>query len=79
MRKVVSLYRTDSTRNDPVKLSAFLIKCKAMMGICIYCGDKSADTLYLEKGANRFVQAVGNISQSEINSWSHNIVVVGVL
>ena len=50
-----------------------------MMGICIYCGDKSADTLYLEKGANRFVQAVGNISQSEINSWSHNIVVVGVL
>jgi hypothetical protein len=43
------------------------------MGICIYCIDKSADTLYLEKGANRFVQAVGNISQSEINSWSHNI------
>jgi hypothetical protein len=51
-----------------------------MMGICIYCIDKSADTLYLEKGANRFVQAVGNISQSEINSWSHNInIVVGVL
>ena len=69
----------DSTRNDLIKLPAFLIKCKAMMGICIYCGDKSADTLYLEKGANRFVQAVGNISQSEINSWSHNIVVVGVL
>ena len=46
------------------------------MGICIYCGDKSADTLYLEKGANRFVQAVGNISQSEINSWSHNIVLL---
>lgn len=44
------------------------------MGICIYCIDKSADTLYLEKGANRFVQAVGNISQSEINSWEHNIV-----
>ena len=41
------------------------------MGICIYCIDKSADTLYLEKGANRFVQAVGNISQSEINSWEH--------
>jgi hypothetical protein len=45
-----------------------------MMGICIYCDDKSADTLYLEKGASRFVQAVGNISQSEINSWEHNIV-----
>jgi hypothetical protein len=45
-----------------------------MMGICIYCDDKSADTLYLEKGASRFVQAVGNISQSEINSWKHNIV-----
>ena len=44
-----------------------------MMGICIYCIDKSADTLYLEKGANRFVQAVGNILQSEINSWSHII------
>jgi|TARA_B100000497_G_scaffold8958_1_gene9634 hypothetical protein len=44
-----------------------------MMGICIYCDDKSADTLYLEKGANRFVQAVGNISQSEINSWVYNI------
>ena len=23
------------------------------MGICIYCVDKSADTLYLEKGASR--------------------------
>jgi len=45
-----------------------------MMGICIYCDDKSADTLYLEKGANRFVQAVGNISQSEISSWVYNIV-----
>jgi len=43
-----------------------------MMGICIYCIDKSADTLYLEKGANRFVQAVGNILQSEINSWKHS-------
>jgi len=45
------------------------------MGICIYCIDKSADTLYLEKGANRCVQAVGNILQSEINSWSHIILV----
>ena len=43
----------DSTRNDLIKLPAFLIKCKAMMGICIYCVDKSADTLYLEKGASR--------------------------
>ena len=43
----------DSTRNDLIKLAAFLIKCKAMMGICIYCVDKSADTLYLEKGASR--------------------------
>ena len=63
----------DSTRNDLIKLAAFLIKCKAMMGICIYCVDKSADTLYLEKGASRCVQAVGNILQSEINSWSHSI------
>jgi hypothetical protein len=47
-----------------------------MMGICIYCIDKSADTLYLEKGANRFVQAVGNISQSEINSWEHKPLVI---
>ena len=46
------------------------------MGICIYCIDKSADTLYLEKGANRFVQAVGNISQSEINSWEHKPLVI---
>ena len=42
------------------------------MGICIYCIDKSADNVYLEKGANRFVQAVGNILQSEINSWKHS-------
>ena len=62
-----------STRNELIKLPVFEIKCKAMMGICIYCDDKSADTLYLEKGANRFVQAVGNISQSEINSWVYNI------
>ena len=32
------------------------------MGICIYCDDKSADTLYLENGANRFVQEVECIS-----------------
>ena len=39
-----------STRNELIKLPVFSIKCKAMMGICIYW--PTTDTLYLEKGAN---------------------------
>jgi len=38
-----------STRNELIKLPVFSIKCKAMMGHK-FIG--SADTLYLEKGAN---------------------------
>ena len=39
-----------STRNELIKLPVFSIKCKAMMGICIYW--ISSYSLYLEKGAN---------------------------
>jgi len=38
VRKVFSLCDIfpASTRNELIKLAVFLIKCKAMMGICIY-------------------------------------------